>query len=88
MIEVGLFEAKTKLSEYVERAERGEEIVITRRGKPVARLTAVSEAPVSQADRWAALRAARDQVIDSLRAKGRPPVTREEIKAWIEAGRE
>jgi prevent-host-death family protein len=37
-MEVGAFEAKNKLSNLLERAERGEEIVITRRGKPVARL--------------------------------------------------
>jgi prevent-host-death family protein len=33
MRKVGLFEAKQKLSELVERAERGERIGITRRGK-------------------------------------------------------
>jgi prevent-host-death family protein len=33
---VGLFEAKQKLSELVERAEDGERIGITRRGKLVA----------------------------------------------------
>ena len=37
-MEIGAFEAKNKLSSLLERAERGEEIVITRRGKPVARL--------------------------------------------------
>lgn len=37
-MEIGSFEAKNKLSSLLERAERGEEIVITRRGKPVARL--------------------------------------------------
>ena len=41
MDEVGLFEAKNKLSELVDRAERGEEVVITRRGKPVAKLVPV-----------------------------------------------
>ena len=35
---VGAFEAKTKLSELLDRVEQGEEIVITRRGKPAARL--------------------------------------------------
>jgi prevent-host-death family protein len=35
---IGLFEAKTKLSELIERVERGEEITITRRGVPVAKL--------------------------------------------------
>lgn len=35
---VGLFEAKQKLSELIERARTGEEIGITRHGKLVARL--------------------------------------------------
>ena len=35
---VGLFEAKTHLSEYVARAERGEEVVIMRHNKPVAKI--------------------------------------------------
>jgi prevent-host-death family protein len=37
-MEVGSFEAKNRLSNLLERVEKGEEIVITRRGKPVARL--------------------------------------------------
>ena len=36
MRKVGLFEAKQKLSELVERAGRGEEIGITKRGKLAA----------------------------------------------------
>lgn len=38
-ITVGAFEAKTKLSELLDRVENGEEVIITRRGKEVARLT-------------------------------------------------
>ena len=40
MITVGAFEAKTKLSALLDRVEAGEEVVITRHGKPVARLVA------------------------------------------------
>jgi prevent-host-death family protein len=36
--EVGAFEAKNKLSELLDLAERGEEIIITRHGKEAARL--------------------------------------------------
>lgn len=36
-----MHEAKTKLSQLVERAEAGEEIIIARHGKPVARLLPV-----------------------------------------------
>jgi prevent-host-death family protein len=38
MNEVGAFEAKNTLSALLDRVERGEEIVITRHGRPVARL--------------------------------------------------
>lgn len=41
MREVGAFEAKTHLSALLEAVEAGEEITITRRGKPVARLVPV-----------------------------------------------
>jgi prevent-host-death family protein len=41
MAQVGMHEAKTKLSQLVERAEAGEDIVIARNGKPVARLVPV-----------------------------------------------
>ena len=36
--EAGIFEVKTHLSEYIERVERGESFIITKRGKPVAEL--------------------------------------------------
>jgi prevent-host-death family protein len=39
-----MHEAKTKLSRLVERAEAGEDIVIARNGKPVARLVPVVSA--------------------------------------------
>jgi prevent-host-death family protein len=38
MHEFGAFEAKNKFSALLDRVERGEEIVITRHGQPVARL--------------------------------------------------
>jgi prevent-host-death family protein len=34
-----MFEAKTQLSKLVERVELGEDVIIARAGKPVARLT-------------------------------------------------
>lgn len=39
---INLAEAKAHLSELVDRVEAGDSIDITRRGKPVARLTAVA----------------------------------------------
>lgn len=38
MHEIGAFEAKNKLAHLLDLVERGEEVVITRHGKPVARL--------------------------------------------------
>ena len=53
MTEVGMHEAKTKLSQLVERAEAGEEIVIARNGTPVARLV-----PVARTSSFASARGA------------------------------
>lgn len=44
-----LADAKTQLSAVVDRVEAGEEIVITRRGKPVARIVAEHAAPAYDA---------------------------------------
>ena len=38
MREIGAFEAKNKLGQLLDQVERGEEIVITRRGRAIARL--------------------------------------------------
>lgn len=38
MITIGAFEAKTHLSSLLDRVADGEEVIITRHGKPVARL--------------------------------------------------
>jgi prevent-host-death family protein len=45
MDHINLYEAKTKLSELVDRAAAGEEIVIARHGRPVARLVAYAPPP-------------------------------------------
>jgi len=45
MTEVNIHEAKTHLSKLLRRVTAGEEIVIARAGKPVARLVAVAEPP-------------------------------------------
>jgi prevent-host-death family protein len=38
MFQVGAFEAKNTLGSLLDRVENGEEVLITRHGKPVARL--------------------------------------------------
>lgn len=54
MREIGAFEAKNTLGTLLDLVEHGEEIVITRHGKPVARM--VKETPAR--DRTAAIEAA------------------------------
>jgi prevent-host-death family protein len=39
--EVGVRELHDRLSEYLEKVEQGAEVLVTRRGKPVARLSRV-----------------------------------------------
>lgn len=50
MITVGAFEAKTHLSSLLERVAQGEEIIITRHGKPLAKLVPVNIADRSRID--------------------------------------
>jgi prevent-host-death family protein len=44
--EVGVRELHDRLSEYLERVEGGGEVVVTRRGRPVARLSGLGERPL------------------------------------------
>jgi prevent-host-death family protein len=52
MSEYSVAEAKAKLSELIDRAEKGEGVVITRHGKPVVEMRPVAPAPrpMTQAD--------------------------------------
>lgn len=46
---VGIYEAKSRLSQLVEKVESGEEVILTRRGKPVAKI--VNVAPSARKNR-------------------------------------
>lgn len=72
MITVGAFEAKTKFSELLDRVERGEEVVITRHGKVVARMRAEapSDAEAARKAKAAEIMAEFLRVREMLRAKG------------------
>jgi len=83
---IGLFEAKTHLSEMVARVEAGDEIVITRHNKPVARI--VPYEAVRPIDVERRLRAvARMQAVGAEVAARGGPITQEEILEWIREGR-
>ena len=56
MEEIGAFEAKNTLGALLDRVERGEEIMITRHGKPIARLVPSSGAIRHEEARAAAKR--------------------------------
>jgi prevent-host-death family protein len=77
--EIGIFEAKTRLSEILRKVERGERFTITVRGRAVADLVP----SVDQRSQRAA------QAIEALlkmpKIEGVPGET---VRAWIEEGRE
>ena len=80
-----MFDAKTNLSSLVEEVEKGGEVVITRHGKPVAKLVAVAN-PLT-AEQVARQRKAVAELREMARKRGGPRITHEEIKSWIEDGR-
>jgi prevent-host-death family protein len=79
-IQIGAFEAKNTLGALLDRVEQGEEIVITRHGKPVARLAPCVE-PIDQAAAQAALARIR------ARAAVAAPASWKTLKADRDAGR-
>lgn len=76
---VGVSEAKTHLAQLLDDVERGEEITITRHGRPVAKLVGAKEKRDG-----AAIAAAMDRIRELSRGKHATP---EEIREWIDAGR-
>jgi prevent-host-death family protein len=79
---VTLFDAKNRLSGLVDRVEAGQEVTITRRGKPVARLVPIIPEVNRARDAVAKLHALRE----SIAARGES-FTRDELKAYREEGR-
>jgi prevent-host-death family protein len=69
--------AKTHLSRLVERAERGEDVVIARGAQPVARLVAIDIGPPKRT--FGAMRG-RARVTDAFFE----PLPAEELAAWGE----
>ena len=61
-MKIGAFEAKSQFSSLLERAAHGEEIIITKHGKSIARLVATSEeAETSAEDTFEKLKMLRKQ---------------------------
>jgi prevent-host-death family protein len=81
MEKVQLFEAKARLSELVDRAEAGQETVITRRGRVVARLVPARSKNRREVD--------RDKIMDDIEAFAKTVKVkgRFNIRELIEDGR-
>lgn len=59
-MQVNICEAKTRLSALLERAEKGEEVIIARAGKPIVRLAPIAPMQASRSGvRFGGLRPAR-----------------------------
>jgi antitoxin (DNA-binding transcriptional repressor) of toxin-antitoxin stability system len=85
MATVTAFQAKTRFGELLDRVVRGEEIVITRHEKAVARLVREGGANLEDTRQAVAeLRAGRSIIAKRRRFK---PLTDREIKDSIEQGR-
>ena len=76
-MEIGAYEAKTRLSALLERVERGEQITITKHGRPIAKLVPIGEVDLER--RRAAVEALKD--FAKGRTLGIP------VKRLIEEGR-
>ena len=74
MIVVNVHQAKTQLSRLLAQVETGEEVVIARRGKPVARLVSCKFPGKRRPDVLKGRFAVPDSFLDPLRE--------EELKAW------
>lgn len=76
-VQVNLYEAKTQLSSLVERAANGEEIVIAKAGKPMARL--VKPSPPTQSPR----KPGKNYMgITFIAEDFDAPLSEEELKEW------
>lgn len=92
MLEVGSFEAKTHLPALLRKAARGEEIVITNRGKPIAKLVPCHNLADEKRRKRVAksikgLQKLRDSIEKRRIRLGLPPLTQADIKVMIEEGR-
>ena len=87
MATVPAFQAKTRFGELLDRVAEGEEIIITRHDKPVARLIAEGKRSLADIRRAGeGLKALQKEIAANKKVKA--PETWEKFKAFVEAGRE
>jgi prevent-host-death family protein len=86
MTSVPAFEAKTKFGELLDRVAGGEEIIITRHDKPVARLVAEGAPGLEEVRRAAeGLEALQKEIAEFSGRKSRS--SWKEFKSFVEEGR-
>jgi prevent-host-death family protein len=86
MATIPAFEAKTKFGELLDRVLGGEEIIITRHEKPVARLVAESGSTLAQVRRAGEGLEALQREIATFRGD-KPAVSWRDFKSFVEEGR-
>lgn len=86
MESVTALEAKTRFGQLLERVAQGEEVIITRHEKPVARLVPEGQRNLkSVRAAVAGIFELRQQIFQ--RDEGKPQLTSAEVKSWVEEGR-
>ena len=86
MSTVTAFEAKTRFGELLDRVAKGEEVIITRHDKPVARIVPEGRRSLEEVRRAVAgLRQLQKDI--AAHNAGKEPLTWEELKSMIEEGR-
>lgn len=78
MLEISIREMNQNFSRYMQAVEAGEEIIITRRGRPAARLVAVSESKELTDEQQAARERVRERMRRGYHLGGKR-LQREEI---------
>jgi prevent-host-death family protein len=64
MVEVGVAQLRRELKDWLDRVQSGDEVVVTERGRPVARLSGIDVAPIL------------DRLAEQGRISGAPRVAR------------
>lgn len=85
-MEVGIFEGRNRFSELIEAAEAGEEVVVLRRGRAVAKIVPVSDPEAIIRQRLDALQEATARA-DGLAEKAGRTFTHAEMIAARDEGK-
>jgi prevent-host-death family protein len=76
-VEVGAYEAKTHLPALLDRVARGEQIIITKHGRPIARLVPIDRKSVDR----------RREAVEKLKGFAKGRTLGVPVKQLIEEGR-